>query len=247
MDLILNAADDYILDDVYPTWLPRDAIPRQLISLFWVMLLGGATMYFVIGSLSYLVYFKWFKEKFHPSSEPQPKPGQVQREIKLALWSMPTMALLTAPIIVFEVRGYSQLYEEIESWPYFLGSIVLFLLFTDTCIYWIHRLEHEIPFLYKYVHKPHHAWFVPTPYAALAFHPVDGWLQSLPYHIFPFMLPLQKHLYLCLFMFVQLWTISIHDGVDQTPYMIVNGTVSFLTYSFSFIPCFFSESFQAFF
>lgn len=27
----------------------------------------------------------------------------------------------------------------------------------------------------------HHAWLVPTPFAALAFHPLDGYAQSLPY------------------------------------------------------------------
>lgn len=40
--------------------------------------------------------------------------------------------------------------------------------------------EHH-PSIYKFVHKPHHKWIVPTPYAALAFHPVDGYAQSLPY------------------------------------------------------------------
>ena len=32
-----------------------------------------------------------------------------------------------------------------------------FLVFTDYCVYWIHRLEHH-PAVYKYVHKPHHKW-----------------------------------------------------------------------------------------
>jgi lathosterol oxidase len=53
---------------------------------------------------------------------------------------------------------------------------------------------------------------VPTPWAALAFHPVDGYAQSLPYHIFVYVFPLHKYLYLGLFVFVQLWTILIHDG-----------------------------------
>jgi Fatty acid hydroxylase superfamily len=32
-----------------------------------------------------------------------------------------------------------------------------FLLVTDYCIYWIHRLEHH-PAVYKHIHKPHHKW-----------------------------------------------------------------------------------------
>lgn len=32
-----------------------------------------------------------------------------------------------------------------------------FLVFTDFCIYWIHRWEHH-PICYKWLHKPHHKW-----------------------------------------------------------------------------------------
>ena len=34
---------------------------------------------------------------------------------------------------------------------------VSFLVFTDYCIYWIHRWEHH-PLFYKWLHKPHHKW-----------------------------------------------------------------------------------------
>ena len=53
---------------------------------------------------------------------------------------------------------------------------------------------------------------VPTPFSAYAFHPLDGYLQSLPYHIFIFLLPLHRWLYLGLFVFVNFWTILIHDS-----------------------------------
>ena len=53
---------------------------------------------------------------------------------------------------------------------------------------------------------------VPTPWSALAFHPVDGYAQSLPYHISTFILPMHKYLFLVLFVIVQVWTILIHDG-----------------------------------
>jgi lathosterol oxidase len=86
-----------------------------------------------------------------------------------------------------------------------------FLLVTDLAVYWIHRLEHH-PALYKHVHKPHHKWRIPTPFAALAFHPVDGYLQSLPYHIIISVLPFHRYLYLGLFVGVQLWTVLIHDS-----------------------------------
>jgi lathosterol oxidase len=90
-------------------------------------------------------------------------------------------------------------------------------------IYWIHRWLHEYNWLYKNIHKPHHRWIVSTPFASHAFHPADGFSQSMPYHIFVFLFPLNKTLYLVLFVFVNFWTISIHDQAGFAWGEILNG------------------------
>lgn len=56
---------------------------------------------------------------------------------------------------------------------------------------------------------------------------MDGFLQSCPYHIYPFLFPLHKVLYLVLFVFVNVWTVSIHDGDYRVPATLkpfVNGS-----------------------
>lgn len=103
-----------------------------------------------------------------------------------------------------------------SDWCNILLSVVSFIVFTDACIYWIHRFLHH-KLIYKYIHKDHHRWKVPTPFASHAFHPLDGFLQSCPYHIYPFLFPLHKWTYLCLFVFVNIWTVSIHDGDYRVP------------------------------
>jgi len=138
---------------------------------------------------------------------------------------MPTMAALTAPFFLAEVRGHSKLYDSLSDAPfawYNLLQFPFFLLFTDMFVYFIHRGLHH-PILYKRLHKSHHKWIMPTPYAAIAFHPVDGWAQSLPYHFFPFFFPLQKFAYLGLFAFIQIWTVFIHDGEYVANSPILNG------------------------
>ncbi len=105
-------------------------------------------------------------------------------------------------------------------------SVTTFILFTDCLIYWIHRGLH-IPFLYKRLHKTHHLWKVPTPFASHAFNPVDGFLQSIPYHIYVFLFPMHKYVFLFMFVFVNFWTVSIHDGDFRVPSLLktfVNGS-----------------------
>jgi lathosterol oxidase len=64
---------------------------------------------------------------------------------------------------------------------------------------------------------------MPTPYASHAFHPVDGFAQSIPYHVFPFIFPLQKFAYVVLFVFINVWTVMIHDGEYIADSPIING------------------------
>jgi lathosterol oxidase len=124
-----------------------------------------------------------------------------------------------------EVRGYSKLYDSLSEAPFPLYNILqfpFFILFTDFFIYWIHRGLHHRS-VYKSLHKPHHKWIVPTPYASHAFHPVDGFAQSVPYHLFPFVFPLQKFAFIGLFGFINFWTIFIHDGEYYANSPIING------------------------
>ena len=58
---------------------------------------------------------------------------------------------------------------------------------------------------------------MPTPFASLCFTPLDGFLQSLPYHVFVFVFPLHKGVYLASFLAVQLYTIAIHDHAGLLP------------------------------
>jgi lathosterol oxidase len=135
------------------------------------------------------------------------------------------MAILTAPIFLIEVRGYSKMYDRTEDGPglwYNFAQFPLFILFTDFCIYWIHRGLHH-PMVYKQIHKPHHKWIMPTPYASHAFHPLDGFAQGVPYHVFPFLFPLQKFAYVFLFVFINIWTVMIHDGEYVANSPVING------------------------
>ncbi|KAF7330254.1 Fatty acid hydroxylase [Mycena venus] len=187
---------------------PREYIPRQLISLSILVSLGAYLVYFIFASLSYRYVFNHDMMR-----HPRFLKNQVQLEIMCSARALPLMSLLTVPLFEAEVLGYSRLYDDIGTYGYFyfFASIPLFLLFTDYLIYWIHRTLH-VPILYKHLHKGHHKWIVPTPFAAHAFHPVDGWAQSLPYHIFVFLFPMHRLLYLGLFWFVTVWTILIHDS-----------------------------------
>lgn len=217
MDLVLNVLDANLLTPyVYPETWPEDDIIRQFISLLAVVNMGGYVLYLSIATLNFYFIFDHVLMK-HPLF----LKDQIRKEMGVALNSIPYMSLPTCVLFLLEVRGYSRLYDgNISNSQLGFLSIPLscfsFLFFTDFAIYWIHRWLHH-PRIYRYIHKTHHLWKVPTPFASHAFHPVDGFLQSVPYHVYPFLFPLHKLVYLVLFVFVNIWTVSIHDGDYRVP------------------------------
>ena len=201
------------------TWA-RDNPYRQATSLFLITWLFGLVIYFICSSLSYQFVFD--KNTF---KHPKFLKNQVRLEIRQTMIAMPFMSMMTTPFFLAEVRGYAKLYDLPSHAPFYWYNFLqfpLFILFTDFFIYLIHRGLHH-PRLYKTLHKPHHKWIMPTPYASHAFHPIDGFSQSLPYHVFPFLFPLQKLAYVALFFFINIWTIFIHDGEYVSNSPIING------------------------
>ncbi|KAH8112003.1 fatty acid hydroxylase [Phellopilus nigrolimitatus] len=219
--LATNISQSFADVSHFSAW-PRDYVPRQVLSLSVLTLVGIHLLYFIFAGLSYRYIFNHDMMR-----HPRFLKNQVRLEIESSLRAFPGMILLTLPWFQGEVMGYSKLYNDVNAygWGYFFFSIIWFLLFTDYCIYWIHRWLH-LPWLYKRLHKPHHKWIVPTPFSSHAFHPVDGYAQSVPYHLFVFIFPMQRHLYLFLFVAVNFWSIFIHDSDMITGHpleKIING------------------------
>lgn len=164
---------------------------------------------YLLGSL--VLYHTLFDKRL--MRHPRFLAHQIKLEINQGISAIPVITLLTIPFFLAEIRGWSKLYDFTSESPFFGYTLLqypLFICFTDSAIYWIHRGLHH-PLVYSWLHKPHHKWAVPTPFASYAFHPLDGWSQSLPYHIFPMIFPLQKSAYLGLFVFVTIWTVLIRE------------------------------------
>jgi Delta7-sterol 5-desaturase len=101
---------------------PRDYIPRQLLSLSLVTLIGVHLLYFIFSGFSYAFIFNHEMMK-----HPRFLKNQVRQEIICSLNAFPLMTLLTLPWFEGEVLGYSKLYNNVGDygWGYLLFSIPL--------------------------------------------------------------------------------------------------------------------------
>jgi len=100
----------------------------------------------------------------------------------------------------------------------------MYIAFVEIGIYWMHRSLHENKLLYKYFHALHHKYnkdSTLTPWASIAFNPIDGILQASPYVVGLFFFPVHYYTHVFLLFFSGVWATNIHDSVpaDTEPIM----------------------------
>eukprot|EP00494_Astrolonche_serrata_P010490 UN10557 len=98
-----------------------------------------------------------------------------------------------------------------------IGSSCFILFINDILFYWLHRLFHEIPYLYK-MHKQHHKFYTTTSVAAEFAHPVEGLTSNFIPTVFGPLLwgyLYGIHLYsYAFYMICRLWeTTEVHSGL----------------------------------
>lgn len=93
---------------------PREYIPRQVLSLAVITLIGIHLLYFIFAGLSYRLIFN-HEMRQHPRF----LKNQEKLEIQSSLRAFPAITLLTLPWFLGEVRGYSRLYDGPGTYGYF--------------------------------------------------------------------------------------------------------------------------------
>lgn len=115
--------------------------------------------------------------------------------------------------------GYTRTYfyvSDIGGWGFYALYLFLYVCIFEVGIYWMHRKLHTNKFLYKYVHALHHKYNKPltlTPWASIAFNPLDGILQACPYVIGLFFVPVHYFTHVGLLFFSGVWATNIHDAM----------------------------------
>lgn len=85
--------------------------------------------------------------------------------------------LLLAPGMDYVAGDFSQKLQPLTMARHFLSLAFV----CDFFLYWGHRIQHEVPYLWKNVHAQHHQLGTPTPAGTIFIHDLDATLQaSLP-------------------------------------------------------------------
>lgn len=184
-------------------------------------LLGGMTLYFVTGGLwHYWIYNVKGKEIFLNQGWKFPSNETIKDQILLAVSAMFMYAALPvfAEWLVVNnlTKGYFYI-DEIGGWTNYLIYTAIYLFFVEIGVYWMHRELHDQKWAYKYIHALHHKYNRPdtlSPWASVAFNPLDGILQASPYVVCLFFIPCHYLTHLTLVFATAVWATNIHDALE---------------------------------
>lgn len=178
-------------------------------------------MYYVTGGLWHLyIYTIKGQEYFTSKGLEMPNKETIMDQISLSQASL--FLYVTLPVFVEWMieHGYTKCFyyvEEVGGWKNYLAYTAVYLFCVEIGVYWMHRELHEQKFLYKYIHALHHKYNKPhtlSPWASIAFNPLDGILQASPYVYMLFFVPCHYLTHVVLLFFTAVWATNIHDSVD---------------------------------
>ena len=158
-------------------------LPFELTTLLDVFVIVYALFFghfLLIATGAYVLVWQLGREAFsaHRVQQAPKRAGQPRREFAYSSLSVAIFSVLLTGLWVLDQFGLTALYWDVETHGalWFLGQIVVLALVHDSYYYWAHRFMHH-PKVFRHVHKLHHGFHNPTPFASYAFHPLEAIIE----------------------------------------------------------------------
>jgi len=184
----------------------------------FVLVVGSR--YFILAAIFWLVWYVWLRPRVaHKKIQPRfPQGRDYRREIGYSLLTILIFSAYPALMLLTPFRQYTLYYTQIHDYSmlWFWIAFPLAFLIHDTYFYWMHRLMHY-PRMFRIVHLIHHKSTNPSPFAALAFHPLEAVIEGGIFAVLLMCLPMHT-LHIAIFYAGQmLYNVYGHLGWELYP------------------------------
>jgi lathosterol oxidase len=142
----------------------------------------------------------------------------IAREVRHSIVSLLLFAAYSVALLEAYKAGLTAIYWQIASYPlwWLPVSFLVAVVLHDTYFFWTHRLMHTKLF-FKHFHAGHHRSLTPTPWAILAFQPLETVFQFGFFALLIVFVPLHPAVLLAYFMFDGIVNAAGHCGHEIVP------------------------------
>jgi lathosterol oxidase len=208
--------------------------PRKLVDALplwgqtWLRnFLAANLIYFGVNTLWAGYIYSAAGKFYFPDARKIPSVEAMAAQARVSFLALPMYTALPTLSEDMILRGWTKVYPLVDDqggWAKHLALFGAYMLGVEFFVYWMHRLLHDIKPGYKYLHRVHHIYnkeHTLSPFAGLAFHPIDGILQAAPYVFLLFVLPVHALSHELALFATAFWTTNIHDCIvlDVWPIM----------------------------
>lgn len=210
-----NLYNRIVLGNLLPEGV-REALPHWIQG--WLRNYIGGTLVYFISSFLWCFYIYYLKRNLYIPKDAIPTNKAMLLQIAVAMKAMPFYVVLPTVSEYMVEKGWTRCFASIDDvgWLAYFGNLAAYLTIVEFGIYWMHRELHDIKPLYKYLHATHHIYNKQntlSPFAGLAFHPLDGIMQALPHVIALFLVRMHFRTHIALLFIEGIWTANIHDCI----------------------------------
>ncbi len=190
------------------------------IELAQKLLVFNFLRYAVIAALAFLIWYVLLRKKWAYKKIQAKFPGKEDyiREISYSLFTIVLFTLVAYIIMTEPLANYTLRYKEISehSTAFWVLGLILMIILHDTYFYWAHRLMHHKK-LFKYFHLVHHQSKNPSPWAAYAFHPLEGIVEAGVIFPIVFLIPHHVTTLIAFMFFMMVYNVYGHLGWELYP------------------------------
>ena len=176
--------------------------------------------FLLIASGAYYGLWVFGREAFdaHRIQQQPLRDAKPRRELAFSLLSISIFTVLLTGRWVFDRLGFTAIYWDVAEygWGWFFASIAVMALVHDSYYYWAHRFMHH-PKIFRHVHKLHHGFHNPTPYASYAFHPWEALVEVAWVAPVAFLLPIHPGAFAIYIVILTVLNVISHLGYEFYP------------------------------
>ncbi len=187
---------------------------------FGSLLLVIFLRYLILAAIAFLIFYVFRKEswRFKRIQSRFPRVDDYRREVLYSISTAVIFAAIGYAVFATPFARYTQVYHRIgdHGFLYFWFSIGLTVVFHDTYFYWTHWLMHRKS-IFPWVHKVHHLSTNPSPWAAMAFHPLEAVVEALVIVFAAFIFPLHPLAIGIFLLFMMAYNVYGHLGYELYP------------------------------
>ncbi len=181
------------------------------------LMLMHAGRYVLMAGGAYLFFWRWRGNPLTARGRTQHRPFQredLARELRASFLTCVVFGVLFG-VSLAGTQPRPLQHSGLGAVAEFVGWLAAVLVVHDTYFYWSHRLLHH-PRVFAAVHHLHHRSHTPSPFSALAFHPVEAVLQGI-WAVPLFLLPIPTVVWLAFAVAAIVINVIGHCGVELVP------------------------------